>query len=1263
MKRKQNIVKCALSVLFLVVFTALALQAQNPGTLNASFLRDKFEVDPSRTFFNVLEISNNGKTPLEIVINFTLPLGWEMIGEKNLRIIVPAEGKQELPIRISVNKSAKGNIAYLIAADILDKKGNILDKPSFSVNLPAISNLKIRNNSNLLYFNQRTGSVDAVFTVKNSGNIAEMLYFFIEKDESLFIQGEIDNNFQYDILVPPFTDTTIVFKVFLSSNEIYEKKYSHNLNIRVGTFSKTEEYHIWCKKLGYRYENPIPENLKCAVAELYAQNLFTESDPSFRGMLMANILFKYDRALYLQYNGYTYGDSFDPWKNSVVRLGYKTPMMHLVAGDVYDVMEQSLFGRGAKGTFTLGNNVLSIIGTKNIFTPITNYGGSYRRYIGKQYIEAGSAYSLNEETSQKETLGYLKVGLQLGQRHSLTLLGGQSYEDFERYNITNNGYGLSGTYRYNSKRVKFNLSMEQGSPRYTGMSRGKSLFHGSGSILLTEKNSILMYYSKIKTSQTTYDFSDTSLTERDIQYEHLQLYDGFPIGNRAFFKIGPELSRAHTDALLGTSDTLFETRSAYINTALRTRSRNLQGMYNISLHYGVSQVRFYDDGRLLTDPDTIPFNPYTTFDKPPYFNYRISISMHQHNWGLYSIYYSGPYNLNQAYLHYRTNYYPRYFILMPYFEKYLYKDIIKFGFRGSFNHNLVNRTSRTNIIADLRYYIPEMDLSFHMMNTTSLYSDRSADKGNLETYVSNYLEFGVRKEFNCAQPAIKFHDVKINFFKDLNGNKHRDTNEPGVSSVIVYLTSQTHPEGNLDMEYNPPELLSNHLGYIHYENVPEGMYVFDFKSIENTGNFLPDSFQVAAAVHSDQTIWVPFREKNKIFGKIVINRSPFSNLELISPANIRVTAANDSTGDVISVLSNNAGYFELYVPKTDRYVVSVNNIYANLFDLQRSQYEVVFNGYKAFEIFFIFNERNRPIEFTNTFIEENINSGDVRQVRKVTLKGKVMNIKTLEPLDAQIRIIDGASGQVIDNTVSGKGTGAYFTSFLSGKNYLIEVSKTGYITTIENLYLDQVSTIETIERDILLEEGTGTKQKLRPSFELEDDDYQDDINYEYIPGDNPGTKPNPGDNKTKTMPDSDITDPNPNPGKYSLDDEPSNEVKRKLSVDQEQFKLKDVTFEFNRSEIETHCYKELDRVIELMKLNPSVMIELGGHADDIGSEAANKKISKARATVVANYFISNGISARRIAIKGYGNGFPLLSNDSDDSRRKNRRVELTITAY
>lgn len=103
-----------------------------------------------------------------------------------------------------------------------------------------------------------------------------------------------------------------------------------------------------------------------------------------------------------------------------------------------------------------------------------------------------------------------------------------------------------------------------------------------------------------------------------------------------------------------------------------------------------------------------------------------------------------------------------------------------------------------------------------------------------------------------------------------------------------------------------------------------------------------------------------------------------------------------------------------------------------------------------------------------------------------------------------------------------------------------------------------------------------------------------------------------------------------------------------------------VFFATGTSELDDNSMFELDNVAEQLNKYPEINVELAGHTDNTGDAADNATLSANRAEAVMNYLIGKGVSADRLASRGYGDSRPVDSNETEEGRAANRRTELIV---
>jgi OOP family OmpA-OmpF porin len=107
-------------------------------------------------------------------------------------------------------------------------------------------------------------------------------------------------------------------------------------------------------------------------------------------------------------------------------------------------------------------------------------------------------------------------------------------------------------------------------------------------------------------------------------------------------------------------------------------------------------------------------------------------------------------------------------------------------------------------------------------------------------------------------------------------------------------------------------------------------------------------------------------------------------------------------------------------------------------------------------------------------------------------------------------------------------------------------------------------------------------------------------------------------------------------------------------------RLKNIYFEFDRDELMPRSHVELNKLLGILRANPGMVIQIVGHTDSLGNAPYNLDLSRRRAQSVVKFLVENKIARGRLRFHGEGEKEPIATNDTDEGRSQNRRVEFVI---
>ncbi len=1166
-----------LLILFLTSYGSrgqyLFFNTNEPPKIDIKFVKHSVEASKGKTIFNVVKIINQSAQPQTFTFQITVPSGWQLLGSEKQELTLSPLDSTMIPVRVAVSENVRGDIGYSIIAAVSDSRGNLIKNEYSFVKVPREVDLKVKFLTRFEYLDQQTGYAPIKVKVENRGNREELVSLNLEADNYLGIGTARLKNFIQDVNIPPYTDSTLTFDIYLDK-QIETSRDLFRIDVQAKTIDSTYHSISWLKNLSYTYSNYIPESRRLIVAELFARGLFSNyAKPAYASIIQGNILLRKQREVYFFYNNDNTTPAENLYRYNRMWLGFRDSKYFFQLGDINKSIESSLYGRGANAGISIKKFKFEATATQRVINPQNNFGAEFEVSPTQNFgFKLGGVYTESLKEIFTSRIGIL--GLRFAPIKNLRFGYELAYNQVNFGNandtiFTKEALGNTAYVNYNTRKISFSSRLKSGQRFLNSSYNGRSELMSQFVYNINDKNN-LQYYI-IDNRNKPGDFRSYNITLQPFTNFHKQLVTwGYFPNKRVHFFTGPgfEFNSSDIFPVIKRGEDYFSTLVYNYNLGFRFKGEKpgsslTAQIFTGFVNVGHKPVHFVDS--TFSIPDT-----------RAKFNYQyFSLNLRQPRWGFQAMYTNGPRSIYEQFSWYYAARPTRILRVMPYFDSYIYKETLRLQINVSYSNDLVSKSSYSNITSQLFWYLPK-DWQLRFLNVYTIQS-RVTPTEAVERFQNMYFEASVRKEFGFQQPYLKFYTLRLIFFKDYNGNRIMNENEPGIKNVLVNI--QRVDSENMEFaDFTSGELLSNQYGEVIYEKIPAGIYELSYNPVGNeAGTFSKADIDVKFTLSKDMTLYIPFVEKNKVFGRIILNRSKLSGLGKVDVSNIRITAT-DSRGNTYSTLTDKNGEFVIYAPITDEYVVTINNIFYENFDLRQNNFRVQFNGYKQFEVNFVFDEKIRRINFSPS--TQDLAAQGVMQVRRTNLRGTVKDASTMKPLRARVNLINTKNNSIVASIYSNPQTGDYNLSFLADDIYALEVVADDYWYYAENLNLNQVTTFMNVTRDILLKPiSVGSKLELN------------------------------------------------------------------------------IRFDINKADLGPETVAELNRLLNILRQNPGIKIEVQGHADDLEA-ISNQRIAEERAKNVARYLIENGFS--NLQVRGFGNTVPVAPNDTEENRSLNRRVEIEV---
>ena len=1149
--------------------------------LEVSFLETKQEINPSVSFFNVLIIKNPTDRRLRFDLSFSLPAGWTLMGERSQSILLnPGESKM-VPIRAAANINTQGDIGYSIVAALKDNNGRVFKNSYSIVNVPRKSDIQFRAMDRVIYFDPLLKKATVSFSYINNGNISELIYINFKLASTLDMLGASNQFFRSDFMLAPLRDTVISFDIILKKGYSLEENRNHRIVIETGGKDTSYRAVVWARDLDNKYSLDVPMSDRILVTELGLLNLFGQYDPVYEGSLWGSV--HASENLNLEYFLRSVGSQFyetDPWLYSKMYTKVRYKRFRLAAGDITFPSILPLYGRGVSvGYYGRLFDLQSTYG-QNVYNKTQNVGVVYNQLFTKD-LRASLGFGMRENDPLfQEILPEIGLSLSLFKHITFAVKAGYSISEYPATNISHNGFGGTASVNVRYSKLTWNTRFNYGTAAFTGNMGGRTELNSNFNYKLTEKSSFQGNYTLIsKRAGISMGFIPDEVLLNSQQ--QLKIFYNKISSSQLSYGIGPWMAYKGSNIFQAFDPNDWFSAST-IMANFQVRYRNSTNTLNVSgdIRGGVNYTTSFSDTY-----DGVPIVNIDQKEKASPGMY-MNLSARMKTWSISAAYYHGPTSISQHYSRFYNNYNSRSVRVIPTLNFLFLENLFEYNLRGTYVYDIGAQMNRLSVGNEL---VARPGYGWSLFFTNTIGYQATTDKQTEEKYkYSNmYFEFRIRKEFGFNQPRFKYLDLTVFFFKDLNGNGIRESEEPGVENVLVTIDKDYEMSDSLlgtdrRGEFYAMEFLSDLNGMVRYRNIVNGFYNIKFVPMGKTsGNFVTDNSNLRIHLDKSQTIDIPFQEKNKIFGQVMMNRSKLSNLGAIDISNIKVTAT-DSKGKMFSTLTDKNGKFVIYVPNVEKYTVSINNIFREHFELEQNSFEVQLNGYKQFELTYIFTEKQRRINFAQQ-LNFDSKSQQVQVVKRTNLGGTVKDGTTFAPIKALVKIVDELTGNIVSETVSDGRTGTFYISFVSGNNLRLDVTSDDYWFYSEKLVGDQLSTFMNLNRDLTLSSITmGSKLALR-----------------------------------------------------------------------------NVVFERNSADLNEEAKVELSRMLEVLKENPDIEIQIVGHCDDIEA-IDNVQVAEDRAKAVMKHLMENGYS--KVIYSSEGALQPTVDEATEEARKLNRRVEAIVVS-
>lgn len=959
--------------------------SQETDPLTVSFVKDQIIQKTGELSFNVVKITNNTSYPKNIQTVLNLPNGWAKFSNAFGDTIIPPNTQIALPFRFRTSPKSRSEIEHKVNFIAFDKERRSTVEASFSVILDAYHSWDIIIPEKRVYFYPGIDIAQLEVQIVNSGNTTEIINIDITPDRNLILTGVEGNSISREITLPPSSEEIIR----LEAQYINSDSRVFDIN-KVRIIANSDEKKI--------YRSVILEKYSDEYAPFEVdRTLAHETEAGFRSFARTseikpfvrargNHTFKNDSEFRYNFTYYDILESENIISNSYYNFLYSWDEFKAGIGAFSSMLGRNLYSRNC----IMVSNVFSVDETSSIegyasyglIDPKANIAAAYHKSTDRFELKGSLAYDIDNFHNRNTASAVLHTGrFKVIKNHELRL---SLYGYNENYDVKN-PYSLAGYawdinyYGKITSDFEIHFTNNYGSPDIPGPQMGLTNFYTKLKFSPGEgKNYVTLSY--INSSRDYYFHDVDGVKLPDIYLK--DNYASFFFHNNSFKKVrwyvGPSVEFYNSSHPLPQNK-----RRKYDVDKYRMEFKgNFGHNLMVNVKYGLGIMNIEIENRL----------------EERVHDFHVLANYSNNGYGIRAAYDYGP-MVNMGLYQYALDAGNHSISISPY--------VLKSYFKGRVGLSLfTNYTYRF----DLEYG----SLNINPKVETYLYKDWYAVVGGTYTYTQqDYGELRIKNSFYYAEFSIKkrwgrsdyykwrkdLRRMKLQLFKDKNGNGKMDRGEEGIPNVKVRI-ELTNTADHRSRENFPVDitLMSNERGIVYFTRIPKGFYkVTIIPLIDLQEYFYVDNSRSNIELNKNANMVIPFQKADKIVGRVELKRNKFvtEDDEKIGMSNIKVTAYNE-VGDSYSTFTLGDGSFTIYAPGNHVYHVRIKNVFGSDFVIMNNDSRRLLTDSVSQPVVIRVVEKSRKINFKKAK-RTKPDAPDVQKIK--VLPGKIYENSSEKPVD------------------------------------------------------------------------------------------------------------------------------------------------------------------------------------------------------------------------------------------------------------------------